>query len=245
MQEDAGSRGAWSPGGRLTGACLGSSYDSALKGSPLTGFKDSHPSQAKCAYTHSSLHFRSLIPWHSSLKNPVGFWCIKWHIDSLKFHLYKLLVSGERGFLGGSDGKESACNAGDVGLILGSGSSPGEGDGYPLQYSCLENSTDTGAWQAIVHGVAKLDMTEWLTLSLSIRNWVTITSWVNFPKQCTRFCGEIQTKCVRLILQRWIYLTRSILIELNPHRAVLVFQNPRKWWTDALVESKQNLLNIT
>ena len=45
----------------------------------------------------------------------------------------------------GSDGKESACNAGDLGLIPGSGTSPGEGTGNPLQYSCLENSMDRGA----------------------------------------------------------------------------------------------------
>ena len=55
----------------------------------------------------------------------------------------------------GSDGKESSCNAGELGLILRSGRFPGEGDGYLLQYSCLENSMDRGAWQAIVHGVAK------------------------------------------------------------------------------------------
>ena len=59
------------------------------------------------------------------------------------------------GFPGGSDGKESACNAGYLGSIPGSGKSPGEGNGYPLQYSCLENSTDRRAWQAIVYGVAK------------------------------------------------------------------------------------------
>ena len=59
------------------------------------------------------------------------------------------------GFPGGSDGKESACNAGDSGLIPGLGSSPGEGNGSALQYSCLENSVDRGAWQAIVQGVAK------------------------------------------------------------------------------------------
>ena len=52
-------------------------------------------------------------------------------------------------------GKESACNAGDVGSIPGLGRSPGEGNGYPLQYSCLGNSMDKGAWWAIVHGVAK------------------------------------------------------------------------------------------
>ena len=50
--------------------------------------------------------------------------------------------------------KESACNAGDVGLIPGSGRSPREGNGNPLQYSCLENPMDRGAWQATVHGVA-------------------------------------------------------------------------------------------
>ena len=60
-----------------------------------------------------------------------------------------------RGFPGGSDGKESACHAGDPGSIPGLGRSPGEGNGNPLQYSCLENSIDRGAWQATVHGVVK------------------------------------------------------------------------------------------
>ena len=59
------------------------------------------------------------------------------------------------GFPGSSEGKESACNAGDLGLIPGSGRSPGGGNGNPLQYSCLENSMDRGAWQATVHGVVK------------------------------------------------------------------------------------------
>ena len=59
------------------------------------------------------------------------------------------------GFSGGSDHKESACNAEDPGSVPGSGRSSGEGNGYPLQYSCLENSMDRGARHAIVHGVAK------------------------------------------------------------------------------------------
>ena len=59
------------------------------------------------------------------------------------------------GFPGDSDSKESACNAGDLSSIPGSGRSPGEGNGYPLQYSCLENSMDGGAWQDTVHGVTK------------------------------------------------------------------------------------------
>ena len=59
------------------------------------------------------------------------------------------------GFPGGSDGKLSACNGGDRSSIPGSGRSPGEGNGNPLQYSCVENSMDRGAWWATVHGVAK------------------------------------------------------------------------------------------
>ena len=60
-----------------------------------------------------------------------------------------------RGFPDGSDGKESACNAGDLGSIPGLGRSPGGGHGNPLHYSCLENPMDRGAWWAIVHGVTK------------------------------------------------------------------------------------------
>ena len=59
------------------------------------------------------------------------------------------------GFPGGSDGKESACNAGDLGLIPDLGRSPGEGNSYPLQFSGLKNSTDREAWQATFYGFAK------------------------------------------------------------------------------------------
>ena len=65
------------------------------------------------------------------------------------------------GFLGSSEVKASACNAGDLGLIPGSGRSPGEGNGNPLQYSCLENPMDRGAWWAAVHRVTK----SWTRLS--------------------------------------------------------------------------------
>ena len=64
------------------------------------------------------------------------------------------------GFPGGSEIKASACNAGDLGSIPGSGRSPGEGNGNPLQYSCLENPMDRGACWATVHGVAESDTTE-------------------------------------------------------------------------------------
>ena len=56
---------------------------------------------------------------------------------------------------GSSVGRESACNVGDIGSLPGLGRSPGEGNGNPLQYSCLENPMDRGVWWATVHGVAK------------------------------------------------------------------------------------------
>ena len=59
------------------------------------------------------------------------------------------------GFPGGSDGKESTCKVGDLGSVPGLGRSLGEGNGYPLQHSGLENSMDKGAWWATVHGVSK------------------------------------------------------------------------------------------
>ena len=72
------------------------------------------------------------------------------------------------GFPGASDGKEFTCNEVDTGSIPGLGRSPGEGNGYPRQYSGLENSMDRGAWQATVHGITKEpDKTERLPLSLS------------------------------------------------------------------------------
>ena len=71
--------------------------------------------------------------------------------------MYPICVSG---FPGSSEGKESDCNAGDQGAIPGLGRSPGEGNGKPLQYSCLENSMDKGAWR----GHRESDITEQLTL---------------------------------------------------------------------------------
>ena len=65
------------------------------------------------------------------------------------------------GFPGGTDSKESDCSAWDMGLIPGSGRSPGEGSGHPFQDSCLENPMDRGAWWAAVHGIAK----SWMRLS--------------------------------------------------------------------------------
>ena len=73
----------------------------------------------------------------------------------LQLKLQSFQFKVEMGFPGGSDGKESACNAGDLGSIPGLGRSPRKENGYPLQYSCLESPMDRGAWRAAVHGVAK------------------------------------------------------------------------------------------
>ena len=75
--------------------------------------------------------------------------------------LWVISRSYAMGFPGGSDSKESACNAGDAGLIPGWGRFPGGGNGNPLQYSCLESPMDRGAWQATVHGVTE----SWTQLS--------------------------------------------------------------------------------
>ena len=77
--------------------------------------------------------------------------------NGLRCGTYKIT----QGFPGGSDGKQSAWNAGDPVSTPGLGRSPGEENGYPLQYSCLENWMDRGAWWATVHGVAK--NRTWLT----------------------------------------------------------------------------------
>ena len=78
-------------------------------------------------------------------------------------HFLDFCLTVKWGVPGGAAGKESTCNAGDLGLIPGLGTSPGGGHGNPLQYSCLENPMDRGAWWTAVKGVAK----SWTRLSNS------------------------------------------------------------------------------
>ena len=94
----------------------------------------------------------SYIPPSYSLKNS------NWqaHLGIGQKHHNMLEFPKGRGFPHSSVSKESACNEGDLSLIPGSGGSSGEGNGNPLQYSCLENPMARGAWQAIVHGVARV-----------------------------------------------------------------------------------------
>ena len=81
--------------------------------------------------------------------------------QTVVFIIFALAYPQYMGFPGGSDGKESVCNAGDMDSIPESGRSSGEEKGYPLQYSCLENSMDRVVWRATVHGFAK----SWTRLS--------------------------------------------------------------------------------
>ena len=85
-------------------------------------------------------------------------------INSIKALQNECSLPGD--FPGGSYGKESSCNAGDPSSITRLGRSPGEENGYPFQYFCLENSMDRGAWQATVHGITESDTNKRLTLSL-------------------------------------------------------------------------------
>ena len=78
-----------------------------------------------------------------------------------------------KGFPGGSDSKETVCNAGDLGSTPGSGRSPGERNGNPLQYSCLENSMGRGAWRATVYRVAK-NQTHWANNTLLLEEYLVV-----------------------------------------------------------------------
>ena len=79
-----------------------------------------------------------------------------------------MYILRSQGFFGGSDGKASACNVGDSGSIPGSGRPPGEENGNPLQYSCLVNPMDRGAWQATVYGVTRVRH-DWATKHTSVK----------------------------------------------------------------------------
>ena len=93
--------------------------------------------------------------WMCVLYPHVCLFTIKSTLCRLSFLLLPLGRPNPHGIAGGSEVKASACNAGDLGSIPGSGTSPGEGNGNPLQYSCLENPMDGGALWVTVHGVAK------------------------------------------------------------------------------------------
>ena len=111
---------------------------------------------------------------------------------------------------GGSDSKESACNVGDVSSIPGSGRSHGEGNGCPLQYSCLENSMDREAWQATVHGVTK---------SQTRPEW-----WISLWEECHILERGMNLSC--LCKRRSQKLNLSDWVEEEEVRELIRGQNP-------------------
>ena len=94
-----------------------------------------------------------------------------------------------------SDGKESTYNVGDLGSIPGSGRSPGEWNGNPLQYSCLENPMDRGAWQATVHGIAK----SW--------TWLSIHTHTHTNTYNIKFIILIISKCISSVVSNALLIS--------------------------------------
>ena len=109
------------------------------------------------------------------------------------------------GFPGSSDGKESACHAGDPHSVLGSGRSSAGGNGNPLQYSCLGNPMDRGAWEATIHGVVKSQQTHWAT-----NKYKNKMAWeLNFNKTASPLdCKEIQPGHPKGN-QSWVFIGRT------------------------------------
>ena len=127
------------------------------------------------------------------------------------------------GFPGGSDGKESACNAGDLGPTPALGRSPGEGNSYPLHYSGLENAMDRGAWWATVHGVAKgqTQLSDFhfhvnVNINMKLDFWVCRAQKVNSMRVSISSLSEEsfvttgdKNKCILGLVEPWQ--------ELQPH----------------------------
>ena len=135
---------------------------------------------------------------------------------------------------GGSDGKESACNAGDPGSAPGSGRSPGEGNGYPLQCSYLVNSMHNGAWQATVHGVAK----SWTRVNDSLTHthtilWIKCESVIKWQKKCRML---IACHCFFLNGSVWIYMQGRAHVYVDIHIYIYAYAGviPGSMWKKLL-----------
>ena len=162
-----------------------------------------------------------------------------------------------RGFPGNSDGKESSCNLEYLGLICGLGRSPGEGHGNPLQYSCLGNSMNRGAWQATVHGVTEsrtwlneFHFTPWQTpcrflpchtsyLSLlcsgcSQRYWKTEweTPTPPLPPSCHHFCCVSSHSSPFIHPRRWLrkLLFLGVFMNVPPSKSSDLFSKAIVFW---------------
>ena len=113
-----------------------------------------------------------------------------------------------------SDGKESACRVGDPGSIRGLGRSPGGGQGNPLQYSCLENPMDRGAWQATVHSVAKSQTRlKWLNTHRIVLSFL-LPHGKGLLRCCNKWIVQFiqEASCIRLPLTEGFFLNLLQLI---------------------------------
>ena len=165
--------------------CEWSSFLSELPGASLNSLNSkalSYNLDVPKIVEYCQAHMKSLArKWETKTKRKVCASCakapteLKWpwfaHNKKIKHNrwnccgplkLFFTLTLYSKGFPSGTDGKESACNAGDLSSILGMGRSPGEGNDNPLQYSCLENSMGREVWQAIVQGSQRVRH-DWMT----------------------------------------------------------------------------------
>ena len=146
-----------------------------------------------------------------------------------------------RGFPGSSDGKASAYNEGDLGSIPGSERSPGEGNGNPLQYSCLENPMDQGAWWATVHGVAK--SRTWLSDFTSIH---ALQEKNPANKTTSRLITVLLNKANRKKKKKKrtedTEVSNEKISKLNLFSIYITLQDIHSFW--ALVESRKVNVNV-
>ena len=121
------------------------------------------------------------------------------------------------GFPGGSDGEVSVCNAGDPGSIPGLGRSPGEGNGSPLQYSCLDEPMDGGVWWATVHGVAK--------------GWTRLGDFTSLQSSLELMSIVLMMPCNHLILCCLLLLLPSFFpsIRVFSNKSALCIRWPKCW----------------
>ena len=180
--------------GRLSCLHLGRAQNvGPTKSAPLWSTREPEPERLRPGkYTQPRAHFRQLpcratwslsnVDWESthamSQAKPSVVKTLWAHCEHSP-HMPVIFVCSVR-FPGGSEVKASACNVGDLGLIPGSGRSPGEENGNPLQYSCLENPVDGRAWWATVHGVAKSRI--WLS-DFTFTFPSPEQDWINEPKK--------------------------------------------------------------
>ena len=148
-------------------------------------------------------------------------------------------------FIGGSDGKESACHVEDLDSIPGAGRSPRERNDNPFQYSCLENSKDRGAWQTTVHGVTKESyITEWLAFSLShtclldVHNSSLFTTFNEYCKKWEK--GSDIICCFPQLSVYFVTDNLHILIQFGPPATPLRVSTSANIWRTMVQRCKMS-----